>query len=156
MTKIYNTSCFEKLKIRPVNVRNMAQPDIEPFTYEYINPYDLDVDDLDNGWIVRTSIPGRGISNIWIVFDEDHMRLIRNGAYRFNVPSLLRPDRMTIAFLNLGVYYRTWPEMNGFPQYNVTGVWKTNIDINNLKNEKSFLEFYKTNKLEEKFNNENI
>ena len=151
MTKIYNTSCFEKLKIRPVNVHNMAQPDIEPFTYEYINPYDLDIDDLDNGWIVRT------ISYIWIVFDEDHMRVMLNGVYRYNVPALLRPDTLTnVSFLDLEIYCRTWPEANGFPRYNVTGVWKTNIDIDKLKDEKSFLEFYKINNLEEKFNNENI
>lgn len=154
MTKIYNTSCFEKLKIRPVNVRNMTQPDIEPFTYEYIDPYDLDVDDLDNGWIVRTLSYEH---NIWIVFDEDHMRVMLNGVYRHNVPALLRPDRLTtVSFLDLGTYYRTWPKSDMHPKYDITGVWKTNIDIDNLKDEKSFLEFYKTNNLKDKFNNEDI
>ena len=58
-------------------------------------------------------------------------------------PAFVRGDVQTIiSYLGIGVYESSWPKSYDYEAYNVTGVWKTNIDVNVFTTENDVLDFY--------------
>ena len=151
--KVLDINQYEKLKIRPVNVNNMKHelPDLVDYgkvCYEYIDPISIHLEDLKPGYVVKLS-KMYPYENVWIFFDSKHLSKIRS---RHSSPALVRGDIQTdISFLWTNIYKDTWPKSHFHETYNVTGVWKTNIDIEVFTTEKDVLDFYRVYKIVDVF-----
>lgn len=152
--KVLDINQYEKLKIRPVNVNNMKHelPDLADcgkVCYEYIDPISIHLEDLKPGYVVKLS-KRYPYENVWIFFDSKHMSKIRG--HHYSKPVFVRGDVQTnISYLGIGVYESSWPKSYVYEAYNVTGVWKTNIDIEVFTTEKDVLDFYRVYKIVDVF-----
>lgn len=155
---ILNTQAYEKLKIRPVNVNNLKNiennDNVLPFEYQYIDPKTITMKDVGEGYIVRTDEHATNY-NIWIVISKEYMRHFTR-VYLYDYPAMMRLDKGSrISYLSMGTYEKNWPDTI-YNLHIVTGVWKTNLDMNIIHDIDSFIMFYKKYKLDNIFNDENI
>lgn len=165
--KIYNTSLYEKLKIRPVNINdiNDIKPD-EPLLSIKIpkkSPADFRVDffhnDIQPGYLVKT-IGDDSVEDpdVWIYVDHENMKRL-NKTYRMNngyngaivrcYPDT-KPDRPSrVFFMDFSAYKENWPKHQYYFEYDITDVWTTDIDLREFKTQDELADFYVDNKLKE-------
>ena len=146
----------EKLKIKPVNINDLQKgPDL-PFIYSYLDPKSIKLTQLSNCDIVRTDKVEA--YNIWMYFDLEYMLNI-SPKYGYLSGAFLRYDTSTtsnVSYINIETFVHTWPKHRLYKEYNINALWRTNIDPHMFKDEKTFINFFKTNNLLEYFNNINI
>ena len=159
--KIYNTSCFEKLKIRPINVNDIRMPfSKESLKKLWIDPKTISISDIMPGYMVRTGyeIRENDVPNIWIFFDHQHiMKFCKDMDYiidYFNeneVKGVFLRSKPTIesnfSFMTIESFMETWPKNHNRNDMTITDVWKTDINIDEICTLDSLLAFYKKHNL---------
>lgn len=139
--------------LRNINIKQYNWPKIsncEKLFYEYINPYDISLNELNPGDIVRLSknIPEE---NVLIYCDCNTAKYL---GYNTSTDILIHKDEfMLTMYLEINVFKNTWPKSNIFNFYNVTGVWKTNINIDMFNSQNDIKDFYDKYNIIETFNN---
>lgn len=146
----------EKLKIRPVNINDLQKGSDLPFIYSHLDPKSIKLTHLSNCDIVRTDKVES--YNIWMYFDLEYMLNILP-KYGYLSGAFLRYDTSTtsnVSYINIETFVNTWPKCHPYKECNVNALWRTNLDPHMFKDEKTFVNFFKTNNLLEYFNNINI
>ena len=157
--KIYNTSCFEKLKIRSVDIDKLSIAN--DILVERLDPKKLKIEDLREGYICRTSgQPTEECSNIWIYVNPDTLEHLFDEEFEYG--GFVTPDTGSnngISFLYVEDYLNTWPKpfidtyIEHVHEFNIIDVWKTSdkfIDEFSLVyNAKQFIDFYQEHKIVE-------
>lgn len=160
--KILDISCFEKLKIRPVNI-NDIKPD-EPLLNIKIpkkRPADFRFfyNDIESGYLVKTiGEDSAEDPDVWIYVDHENMKRL-NKTYRMNngrhgaivrcYPDT-KPDRPSrVVFVDFSSYIENWPKHQSYSEYDITDVWTTDIDLRTFKTQDELADFYVNNKLKE-------
>lgn len=141
--KIIDTSSFEKLKIRPVNVNDINR-------FVHVNPRTITLDEIHPGYILKTRRGWHGYpyDNIFMFFETarvksiiDHLKYI---AIRTDYV-ILRPDRDStprIHYNSIYGYLVEWPKYHGSTNLDVTDVWITHFDVNKINSEQDILDIY--------------
>lgn len=144
--KIINTSCFEKLKIRPVKPSDLKSDKLE------MNKLDLkrlSFDDLVPGYIVKTRFGwlGDNVDNIYIVADDEYVKeLMNNKALITNYDVVfMRADleRKCVMFKYVDEYVNLFPRSSSRYENDIVAVYETNLDFKKLNTEKSIVNLYK-------------
>lgn len=153
--KIIDTSCFEKLKIRPVNAKNLDTG----FTYRRLSDSEfnaLDINNLEDGWIFVTKR-----FRVWIKM-KNEMCLDFFKTYRFSFGDAfvsVSPDTESgVCYIPFDTYYH-FP-FNMCEEHTVVAAYKTNIDISKFITPADFTSFYHKYDINETiykdYKNENI
>lgn len=149
--KIYNTSCFEKLKIRPVDVNKLISDNI---IVRRLDPEDIKLDDIKEGYLCRTSEqPTERLSNIWIRVDNNTLkRLFKTDVFEeedVSYGGFVTPDADSwsgITYLYDEDYRQKYP-MSYNNKYNILDIWETSddfiCDFILIENEDQFVDFFK-------------
>lgn len=159
--KIYNISCFEKLKIRPVNVSDIRMSfSKENLNSLWVDPKTISLSDIMPGYMVRTGVEicENGVPNVWIFFDRQHiMKFCKGKDYLIdyfneneNKGVFLRSKptiESNFSFMTIESFMETWPEHSNRYDMTITDVWKTNINIDEICTLDSLLAFYKKHNL---------
>ena len=147
--KIYNTSCFEKLKIRSVDVNKMHFDNI---IVKRLDPELIQLQDIKTGYLCRTSEqPTECLSNIWIWADINMlMRLFKTEVFEEDVSygGLVTPDTENwsgITYLYDEDYRQNYP-MSYNNKYNILDIWETSdafiYDFILIKNADQLIDFF--------------
>lgn len=138
--KIIDTTTYEKLKIRQVDIQSLICK---------TSPYNIKMQDLEPGWFVKTE---EDDDNFYMVVTRDtEMKFID-----FQLPEyyldicFMRPNtENNYSFLKLysNNYKTSWPIYKNDTSHKLTieYVYKTNIDISNMKNFKDFTKTFYEN-----------
>ena len=143
--QILNTSTYEKLKIKPVNVVDMK---IEHLC-EWVDPKRINLYDLKAGDICRTYEKATEYNpNVWVVFEPDDMNRLFGKRYRHVCGGFVRPREEGYASYNLmESYYNTWPKYKTVCGFDIVDVWKTDYDISHISSAYDLVDFYKEHNL---------
>lgn len=150
--KIYNTSCFEKLKIRPVDIDKLSIAN--DILIERLDPNKMKIEDLQQGYICRTNgQPTEECSNIWIYVNSDTLGHLFDEEFEYD--GFVTPDTASsydISYLYIEDYLETWPKtsvdnyITRVPEFNFIDVWKTSDDFTDefslVYNAKQFIDFF--------------
>lgn len=140
---ILKTSCFEKLKIRPVNPSELV-------SFIHVDPYKISIDDLRSGYILKTYLGAAGhhFDNVYMLVETDIARKLVVYLKSTEIPTdyvILRPNRgnyPSIHWNDIKRYLKTWPVYFGNDKLNVTDVWKTDLDITTFKSDMDIAKFF--------------
>lgn len=161
--KIYNTSSFEKLKIRPVNAADLS------IEYNFLRPgsnnpheyicreYKIEI---KPGYIVETNSPGTiDEPNIWMYFDYNILTTLIEPATKSPVAKYKIDLRLggfikykkaspySFSFLRMSSYTDNWPYHRNNEEFNIVRVFPTNIDTSQFITINDFIDFYLEHKL---------
>lgn len=116
----------------------------------HIDPHKIKIEDLQPGYICKTlQKPEIGLSNVWIYFDIDHVRKLFDD-YVYYYGAFVRPNAKVagkISFISMYSYLKTWPNELEQSKFNVTDIWKSNINLDDICTATDFLNFYELNNL---------
>lgn len=172
--KIYGTSCFEKLKVRSVNIndnnvlysfmcRKLSDKEFESF----------DIDNMENGWITVTDInksytwmTAASCFYIWMKIDHDHYIKFFS-TYSYDGDALIGGNLINVTNSHLGLMYlyidrykNTFPKHSNDSRWDIKAVFETNININKFNSQDDIKLFYKEydvcDKIYNLYKNENI
>lgn len=148
--KIYNTSCFEKLKIRPVNIHDLETDLIgagNGFTYRKLSSTELeslDVDNIKDGWIFTT------LHFVWIKINRNLcIEFFNTGYSHYSSGAIVRPCLGTssgLSFLAFDTYHGNFP-INANGNYTIQSVYETNINISIVSKPNDNIEIYEKYKI---------
>ena len=143
--KIYDTQAFEKLKIRPVNIRELETnliDDVNGFKYRKLSNTELeslDVDNIKDGWIFTTSY------FVWIKINRK-LCLEFFTLYKYHSSdAIVRPCPGTnsgLSFLAFDSYHGHFPVHTG-EEFTIQSVYETDINISNVSKPNDIIEIYK-------------
>ena len=145
--KIINT-LFEKLKIRPVDVRDLKFD----LMVEKIADSDMkkmNIKDVMDGDILVTK-DGR----VWVKVDAEHAKLFFHHGLGLNYGVFIRPsgdmsNRRKLTYMSLESYEDTFPRYYYENRlYDIIEVYTTNIDISEFESQEKFIEFFNKNKID--------
>ena len=159
--KIYNTSCFEKLKIRPVNAADLSNE------YSFLrpgsnNPHNYICREqkikIKPGYIVETNSPGTiDEPNIWMYFDCEIFKTLiapvaNNSSYKADLRlggfiRYKKASSYSFSFLRMTSYTDNWPHHKNNEEFNIVRVFPTDIDTNQFITMNDFIYFYLEHKL---------
>lgn len=161
--KIHNTSCFEKLKIRPVNVADLS------IEYSFLrpgsnNPHDYICREhkieIKPGYIVETDSTGTiNEPNIWMYFDCDIFTTLiapaaNNSSYKadpdLRLGGFIRYKKTSsygFSFLRMTSYTDNWPYHKNKDEFNIVRIFPTNINTSKFITTNDFIDFYLEHKL---------
>ena len=142
--KIYNTSCFEKLKIRPVNIHDLEIDLIDAgsvFKHRKLSSTELeslDVDNIKDGWIFTTSY------FVWIKINRDLCLEFFKLYQYYSSDAIVRPCPGTnsgLSFLAFDSYHGHFP-VHTNEEYTIQSVYETDINISNVSKPNDIIEVY--------------
>ena len=141
--QILNTSTYEKLKIRTVNPSELI-------SFIHVNPYEMSVNDLRSGYILKTYLgySGYPVDNVYMLFETDMARKLVAYLKSTEITTdyvILRPSRgnyLSIHWNDIKRYLKTLPVYFGNDKLNVTDVWKTDLDITIFKSDMDIANFF--------------
>ena len=144
--QILNTSTHEKLKIRAVNPSELV-------SFIHVNPYEMSVNDLKSGYILKTCLGTSGypVDNVYMLFEIDIARKLVYYLKSTEITTdyvMLRPSRGKkphIHWNDMKRYLKTWPVYFGNDNLNVTDVWKTDLDMTMFKSDTDIAIFFLIN-----------
>lgn len=136
--EIINTSSFEKLKIRTVDVDKLTTQSI----YK-INPENIKIDDLKTGYFIRTNEIEK---NLYMILDCETILKIDKDFYCHpsdkNELRFVQPYSNSYIILVTSAYRRHWPESGMYNYaYSVYCVYVTDFDISKIHDSDNF-KFY--------------
>lgn len=141
--KIIDTTTYEKLKIRPVDIQSLQNEICK------ISPYNIKMKELKPGWFVET---GENNDNFYMVVTRDtEMKFIdfRLPEYYLGICFMQPSTENNYGFLKLysSSYKALWPiYMNDTSRrFTIKYVYKTNIDTSNMENIKDFTKTFYEN-----------
>ena len=145
--KIYNIAKFEKLKIRPVDIKTMnGLP--SAFSYRELDLNSIDkIESLAYGSIIRTR------ENRIYIYVEISLVKKLVPTYSYNCDAFIRPKSDysdNISFLSADAYKGTWPECHGFPIFDVLNVYESNFNLFEFDTPEDFCRFFIRERLDEK------
>lgn len=138
--KIINTSAYEKLKIRPVDIKNMSSQISE---VTFVNPKDIGLEEMRPGYFIKTN---ETKNSLYMTINSETMRKCM-GHDRI-VPRYLdiifvQPDRsIMLATLQIASYKSTWPEHCFNTDFDVKAVFKTNADTSVINTQSDFVNLF--------------
>ena len=143
--KIYNTSCFEKLKIRPVDVNKLSTNN---FIVRRVEPSSIKYRDIEIGTICRMNEEKTtSSSNIWVCVGVDKMNLFFNGS--FNCGGFVTPtteNEVGLDRILISEYEAHWPYHILEHDFNIADVWLTTNefykDLYAVESVQEFVFFY--------------
>lgn len=141
--QILNTSTYEKLKIRTVDPSELV-------SFIHVDPYKISIDDLRSGYILKTYLGAAGhhFDNVYILVETDIARKLVAYLKSSEITTdyvILRPSRVNdriIYWDDIERYLNTWPKCLGNDKFNVTDVWKTDLDITTFKSDTDIAKFF--------------
>ena len=156
--KIIDTSCFEKLKIRPVSAKDIGSG----FTYRRLSSSEfksLELETLRDGWIFITDYLK---FKVWIKMNRKKC-LSLFSAYKNSSGDAfvgISPGTITgLCFIPFDSYYNFFPS-NIYIDYTITAAYETNIDISKFDKPEDVISFYHKYNISETiykdYKNENI
>ena len=135
--KIYNTSIFEKLKIRSVNINNINYSGIDK-----IDPKTISITDLEPGYIIKTK---KTNSNpLYMVVDQKTEMELNHNPIRHNYRIFfIQPKEFNeISSLTVESYEETWPHHKWSDSCDVCAVYLVK-QTHNILSIHTFDEFIK-------------
>lgn len=149
--KIYDTRYFEKLKIRPVNPNDLSK-----IWLKHMDPDKMTYDQLKPGYILKTKRNWREepFGNHWMIVPTSLMKKIKYGLSEStnDMFVLLRPDpedKSKLSCNPISSYEKTWPNHYEYHCFDVTDVWISDINLDNIKRKKDFLDMFEEYKINE-------
>ena len=139
--EIINTSAFEKLKIRAVDVNKLATQLI----YK-INPENIKIDDLKTGYFIRTN---EIKNNLYIILDYETILKIDKDFYCHpsakNELRFVQPCDDNYIIFVASTYRNHWPKLGTYnTEYSVNCVYETNFDISKIHDSDNFRFYFDT------------
>ena len=138
--KIINTSTYEKLKIRAVDVKNMSDNTLD---ITYVEPKDIRLDELRPGYFIKTSETG---NSLYMVINSETMRKCMGHDHivpRYLDIIFVQPDRsIMLGTLHSASYKNTWPEHYFNADFDVEAVFKTNADTSVINTQSDFVNLF--------------
>lgn len=133
--EIINTSAYEKLKIRAVDVDKLTTQSIYKINHENIK-----IDDLKTGYFIRTN---EIKNNLYMILDGETILKIDKNFYCHpsdkNELRFVQPYRDSYTILVASTYRKHWPESDIYNiAYSVNCVYATNFDISKIHDSDSF------------------
>lgn len=170
--KIYNTSCFEKLKIRSISINDID--DLSSFMCRKLSDEEFesfDIDNMENGWIAVTddneSYTWTAARNfyIWMKIDHDHCTKFFS-TYNYDGDALIgghlqiMNSHLGLGYLYIDKYKNTFPKHSINSRWDIKAVFETNINTNKFNSQDDIKSFYKKydvcDKIYNLYKNENI
>lgn len=142
--KIYNTSFYEKLKIRPVDINSLDDVDEDDFgklTFVHLDPEEMKLSDLRLGDIVKTELNSHYI--MMSIATANTIGVPRKDAQYAYV--LVRPDRYSrngVSYLELNGFVKFFPSHDTHDVFNITDVWRSGADTSRFKTGYDVYDFF--------------
>lgn len=144
--KIIDTTTYEKLKIRPVDIQSLQNGICKT------SPYNIKMQDLKPGWFVKTK---EGDENFYMVVTRNtemkfiDFQLPEFPEYYLDICFMQPSTENNYGFLKLysSSYKALWPiyKNDSSNKFTIEYVYKTNIDTSNMKNIKDFTKTFYEN-----------
>lgn len=142
--EIINTSAFEKLKIRSVDVKQLKNNSTDKIIK--IKARDISIVDLKSGFFVKTCEP---YGYLYMILDKETERKINTffDVSYYNDLILVQPfdsrvSRVNFDFMSLCKYSETWPNHINTEMYDITDVYITGFDTSLINSNNDFLLYF--------------
>ena len=143
--KIINTSLFEKLKIRPVDIKEMHFNQIKK-----VNANTIEYSDLKVGYIVETKENKEKNNAFYMLVDIDtFVKLFDNNHIYFKgnkmmlvqpMPNFSEPDNLT--YLNGIGYEKTFPCYDVNSKFDIKNVYMLDCNLSDVETKGDFIKIY--------------